>query len=75
MPRPICFMVMPYSAKSTGTPAPPGAPDKINFDRLWDAALRAAIDAAGYEPVRANEDIGALIINEMIERLASPTSC
>lgn len=70
MPRPICFMVMPYSTKSTGAPAPPGAPDKINFDRLWDAALRPAIDAAGYEPVRANEDIGALIINEMIERLA-----
>src|SRR5215831_15000642 len=70
MPRPICFMVMPYSTKSTGTPSPAGAPDKINFDRLWDAALRPAIDAAGYEPVRANEDIGALIINEMIERLA-----
>jgi len=70
MPRPICFMVMPYSTKSTGTPSPAGAPDKINFDRLWDAALRPAIDAAGYEPVRANEDIGVLIINEMIERLA-----
>src|SRR5215469_10811740 len=70
MPRPICFMVMPYSTKFTGTPAPAGAPDKINFDRLWDAALRPAIDAAGYEPVRASEDIGALFINEMIERLA-----
>ena len=70
MPRPICFMVMPYNTKSSGTPAPAGAPDKINFDRLWEAALRPAIDAAGYEPVRANEDIGALIINEMIERLA-----
>ena len=34
------------------------------------AALRPAIDRAGYEPIRANEDIGALIINEMIERLA-----
>lgn len=63
-------MVMPYRAKSTGTPAPAGAPDKINFDRLWEAALRPGIDAAGYEPVRANEDVGALIINEMIERRA-----
>ena len=70
MPRPICFMIMPYSTKATGTPNPSGAPDKINFDRLWDAALRLAIDNAGYEPVRANEDIGALIIDEMIERLA-----
>lgn len=70
MPRPLCFMIMPYSTKATGMSAPSGAPDKINFDRLWDAALRSAIDKAGYEPVRANEDIGALIINEMIERLA-----
>ena len=67
---PICFMVMPYSTKPTGAPAGSGAPDKINFDRLWEAALRPAIQNAGYEAVRANEDIGALIINEMIERLA-----
>jgi tetratricopeptide (TPR) repeat protein len=67
---PICFMVMPYSTKPTGALAGSGAPDKINFDRLWEAALRPAIQNAGYEAVRANEDIGALIINEMIERLA-----
>ena len=47
-----------------------GAPDKINFDRLWEAALSPRHPNAGYEAVRANEDIGALIINEMIERLA-----
>jgi tetratricopeptide (TPR) repeat protein len=63
-------MVMPYSTKPTGAPAGSGAPDKVNFDRLWEAALRPAIQNAGYEAVRANEDIGALIINEMIERLA-----
>ena len=70
MPRPICFMIMPYSTKATGAPPGVGAPDKINFDRLWEGALRPAIDKAGYEPVRANEDIAALIITEMIERLA-----
>jgi hypothetical protein len=70
MPRPICFMIMPYGIKPTANPAPSGAPDKVSFDRLWEAALRPAIDAAGYEPVRANEDIGGLIITEMIERLA-----
>ena len=63
-------MIMPYSTKPTGAPAGSEAPDKINFDRLWEAALRPAIDQAGYEPIRANEDIGALIITEMIERLA-----
>jgi hypothetical protein len=62
-------MIMPYSTKPTGATASE-APDKVNFDRLWEAALRPAIDKAGYEPVRANEDIGALIITEMIERLA-----
>jgi tetratricopeptide (TPR) repeat protein len=70
MPRPICFMIMPYGLKPTASPAPSGAPDKVNFDRLWGAALRPAIDSTGYEPVRADEDIGSLIITEMIERLA-----
>lgn len=70
MPRPLCFMIMPYSTKATGVPSGTVAPDKVDFDRLWEAALRPAIDQAGYEPVRANEDIGALIISEMIERLA-----
>src|SRR5687768_3406240 len=68
-PRPICFMIMPYGTKPVGAAAA-GAPDKIDFDRLWQAALRPAIEQAGYEPVRANEDVGALIITEMIERLA-----
>ena len=70
MPRPICFMIMPYGIKATSAPTGSGAPDKVNFDRLWEAALRPAIDKAGYDPIRANEDIGALIITEMIERLA-----
>ena len=70
MPRPICFMIMPYGTKPTGAAQGTAAPDKVNFDRLWEAALRPAIDQAGYEPVRANEDMGALIITEMIERLA-----
>lgn len=63
-------MIMPYSTKPTGAAVGTGAPDKVDFDRLWEAAFRPAIDNAGYEPVRANEDIGALIIHEMIERLA-----
>ena len=33
-------MIMPYSTKPTGAPAPQrSAPDKINFDRLWEAAF------------------------------------
>jgi len=63
-------MIMPYSKKASSAPAGSQAPDKVDFDRLWEAALRPAIEKAGYEPIRANEDIGALIIVEMIERLA-----
>ena len=63
-------MIMPYGTKATSAAAGIEAPDKVDFDRLWEAALRPAISNAGYDPVRANEDIGALIITEMIERLA-----
>ena len=63
-------MIMPYSTKATGAATGSAAPDKVDFDRLWESALRPAIAQAGYEPVRANEDVGALIITEMIERLA-----
>jgi hypothetical protein len=70
MSRPICFMIMPYDTKPTGTLAGSGAPDKVDFDHLWESGLRPAIERAGYEPIRANEDVGALIIQEMIQRLA-----
>jgi tetratricopeptide (TPR) repeat protein len=63
-------MIMPYSTKATGAAASSGAPDKVDFDHLWQVALKPAIEVAGYEAVRANEDVGALIIQEMIERLA-----
>lgn len=63
-------MIMPYGTKSTSAAVGSEAPDRVDFDRLWEAALRPAISSAGYEPVRANEDVGALIVTEMIERLA-----
>jgi tetratricopeptide (TPR) repeat protein len=63
-------MIMPYGTKPTQQPAGGGAPDKVDFDVLWDTALRPGIEAAGYDPVRADQDIGASIIKEMIERLA-----
>lgn len=68
--RPICFMIMPYSTKPTLQPPDSKAPSKINFDSLWNKAIKPAIDAIGYDPVRADQDLGALIIQEMIERLA-----
>lgn len=70
MVRPICFMIMPYGVKPTLQPAHSAAPDKVDFDHLWAMAYRPAIEQLGYEPVRADQDLGALIIAEMIERLA-----
>lgn len=70
MAKPICFVVMPFSTKETQLgPDAPG-PTKVDFDALWEKAFRPAIEAVGYTPVRADQDAGALIIVEMIQRLA-----
>ena len=68
MPRPICFMVMPFGTKAV-EPRVENAPDKIDFDALWNKAYLPVITALGYEPVRADQDTGASIILEMLERL------
>ena len=61
-------MVMPYGTKKTDA-APGAGPSQVDYDVLWDRALRPAILQLGYEPVRADQDVGALIIHEMLERL------
>ena len=68
MPKPFCFMIMPYGRKATQAEAGRGVPE-IDFNALWDHAFAPTIIALGYEPVRADQDTGALIINQMIERL------
>ena len=66
-PKPLCFMIMPYGRKPTQAEA--GHPAEIDFNALWDRAYVPVIDALGYQPVRADQDSGALIINQMLERL------
>ncbi len=70
MPIQVCFMIMPFGKKATG--AEPGkGPAEIDFDLLWDKALRPMIqDELHYVPIRADQDAGSLIIKAMIERLA-----
>lgn len=66
--KPICFMVMPFGVKDV--PGSPGhAPAKIDFDELWKKAISPALERLGYDPVRADQETGALIIHEMLERL------
>mgnify|MGYP001828209830 CR=1 FL=1 len=68
--RPICFMVMPFRRKKVGEPRSDDAPPEVDFDALWDKALRPAIERLGYLPVRADYDPGTVIIKDMLERLA-----
>jgi hypothetical protein len=70
MPRAICFVIMPYGTKDTLARPGTGAPARINFDHLWSAALQPAIEALGYDAVRADFDLGGMIIQEMLQRLA-----
>lgn len=69
VPRSICFMVMPFSKKDTQAPVGKG-PATLSFDSLWEKALKPLIEELGYLPVRADQDLGALIVHEMLERLA-----
>lgn len=68
--RPICFMVMPFGTKPTMASPDRPAPATIDFNALWEKAYAPAIRELKYDPVRADEDVGSLIIQEMLERLA-----
>jgi hypothetical protein len=41
----------------------------IDFNALWDRAYAPLIKELGYDPLRADQDVGALIVTQMIERL------
>jgi hypothetical protein len=65
---PFCFMVMPFGRKATA--AEPGkGPAEIDFNALWDKAYFPLLKELGYQPVRADQETGSLIINQMLERL------
>jgi hypothetical protein len=63
--RPLCFVLMPFGVKKD----PAGGPD-IDFDAIFEHGLRPGIEAAGMEPVRADEErTGGIIHKAMYERL------
>lgn len=68
MPKKVCFMVMPYGRKPTQAEAGKG-PAQIDFNALWDRCYVPVIEALDYQPLRADQDGGALIITQMLERL------
>ncbi|GAA4963602.1 hypothetical protein GCM10023225_03600 [Kineococcus glutinatus] len=59
---------MPFNRKATGR-LEDGVPAEIDFDRLWRQVYRPVLTDLGYLAVRADCDVGASIIREMIQRL------
>jgi hypothetical protein len=69
MPDPVAFMVMPFDRKKTER-TDQGVPSEVDFDALWGQVYHPVLQRMGYQPVRADGDTGAMIILEMIQRLA-----
>jgi hypothetical protein len=65
----LCFMIMPYGRRPTQVDPSSNAPGEIDFNAIWDRAFAPTIQSLGYDRVRADQETGALIINQMIERL------
>lgn len=63
--KPLCFVLMPFSNKKD-----PATGLDINFDKIYEAAIRPGVEAAGMEPIRADEErTGGIIHKPMFERL------
>ena len=65
MIKPLCFVLMPFGIK----PDPTGGKD-INFDSIYEDAIKPAIEDAKMEPIRADQEkTGGIIHKPMFERL------
>ncbi len=64
MSRPLCFVLMPFGKK------PDAGGLMIDFDAVYKELIAPAVDQAGLEPVRADEEqAGGIIQKPMFERL------
>ncbi|MDQ3130694.1 MAG: DUF4071 domain-containing protein [Acidobacteriota bacterium] len=64
MSKPLCFVLMPFGKK------PNAAGDTIDFDQVYQQIIKPAIENAGLEPLRADEEMtGGIIHKPMFERL------
>jgi hypothetical protein len=62
--RPLCFVLMPFGSK----PDPGGG--MIDFNEVYASVIKPAIEQAGMEPIRADEEeLGGIIHKPMFERL------
>lgn len=67
-PKKVAFVAMPFGIKKTGLDGQLG-PAIVDFDGLWDQAISAALEALGYQPVRADNQTGSVIVQDMLEQL------
>jgi hypothetical protein len=64
MNRPLCFVLMPFGTK------PNLAGGVVDFDAVYKELIAPAIEAAGLQPLRADEEMtGGIIHKPMFERL------
>lgn len=64
MTSPLCFVLMPFGKK------PDAAGVQIDFDAVYRDLIAPAIDGAGLQPIRADEEMtGGIIHKPMFERL------
>lgn len=62
--RPYCFVAMPFGRKTDATGAP------IEFDAVYEGIIEPAVEQAGLQPIRADEErVGGIIHKPMFERL------
>jgi tetratricopeptide (TPR) repeat protein len=64
----VAFMVMPFGSKTVERKDGAGRVE-VDFDALWARVHRPVLEERGYRPIRADSDLGALIIDQMIKRL------
>jgi MAP3K TRAFs-binding domain len=63
-PAPLCFVLMPFGRKTDA------AGRVTNFDSVYQKLIAPAVEQAGLEPIRADEEkIGGTIHKPMFERL------
>jgi hypothetical protein len=64
MNKPLCFVLMPFGKK------PDAMGNAVEFDRIYQEVILPAIEEAGLEPLRADEEMtGGIIHKPMFERL------
>ena len=62
--KPLCFVIMPFGIKTDGNKK------EINFDIVYLTFIKPAVQKAGLEPIRADEEkTGGFIHKPMYERL------